>query len=699
MRLLLLTTALTGLTLAPALAQESDDTRRGVSPQEYFGDREDGQEAEREERDDARAQGDDQDGDGTVTVTITGVDPEAGEIYVALQDETGFAQKGGAYTQIASPDGRSVRVTFEGVASGEYAVAAFQDTDGDGDLTLERTGPTEPWGVSGGTPRRAAPTFDDAMISVEGETRARLRLIGGESAQRAERRQDEPARRAGVMEGEEDVSNDPMNADGTVRRATRRADPGRQATSPAAQGVDDMSETDGASTAGMTAADRVMQAEQGRQGAGGDDADVPAAGDSTLTVTITGVEPDGGDVYVALQEEDGFARKDGAYTQTARPDGRSATVTFDGVEPGEYAVAAFQDTDGDGDLTLERTGPTERWGFSGRVSRNEAPQFDDASINVDGTTRTRVRLSGGAARDEDPRAASRDRATGERRAPVMGDAATGDDADDTSMTDMDMSDDAMTSADRDDAAVNDGVTDDPMASMTADAERDTSSMTLGGTDRSARTLTERASRAGGSALVYRRSAALAPDALTARDYLGAELTNSDGEDIAAVEDVILDERGQAVGVIIATGGLFGIGQDLYAVTFDRVNPVREGDEVRLVSTLSERDVDRLREFDLDEFRANIGERRLASDLAGASVRIGGERGRVEDVVMNADGAVEAVVLDYDGAQYIVAYGDLTASEDGFALSGTASDPASMTRFEARRAERRTVRERVLGERR
>ena len=652
MRLMLLTTALTGaltgLALAPAYAQDSDrdgdSERSAVSPQEYFGDRDEGdQDADR-----------DADGDATVTVTITGVEPDGGELYVALQDETGFAQKGGAYTQTATAEGRSVRVTFEGVAPGEYAVAAFQDADGDGDVTIGRTGPSEPWGVSGGTPRRGAPTFDDAMIDVEGETRARLRLIGGQDSQATRR-----------ASGDEEASEDRMNADGTVRRATRRADARR--ANPAG---DDMPGDDADGT--LTAADRVMRADEGRDGQMAmDTAQAPAAGDSTLTVTITGVEPDGGEVYVALQEQDGFAKKDGAYTQTASADGRTVTVTFDGVEPGDYAVAAFQDTDGNGDLTLRRTGPTEAWGFSGRVARNAAPRFDDASISVDGTTRTRVRLSGG------------EEMGGMRAATSRGDRddmeTRGSDMDDS---DMDMGGDDMAMMDTDRSS------DRGMDSMASDPA-----------DRPRRALTDRAAMTGGTALVYRRSAALAPDALTARDYLGAELTNRDGEEIATVEDVILDGSGQAVGVVIATGGLFGIGQDYYAVTFDRVRATVEDGEVSLVSTLAEADVDRLREFDLDEFKQNLGDRRLASDLAGADVRVGSERGEVEDVVMGTSGAVEAVVLDYEGARYIVGYTDLERMDDGYALSSAASDVDALVRYEGRRGEPRTVRERVLGERR
>ena len=684
MRLLLLTTALTGLTLAPALAQDDASERRGVSPQEYFGDRDaDGTDEAAEAQQPAT-------GDGTVTVTITGVEPDGGEIYVALQDEAGFAQKGGAYTQTVTPDRRSVRVTFDGVAAGAYAVAAFQDTNGDGDVSIGDAGPSEPWGVSGGTPRRGAPTFADAMIDVDGETRARLRLIGGERAapqqteRRAQaRRRDAEAAATSAADTATDAAQDTADTAMTAADRVRRAD-ARQSNPQVLPGTNTRRAAPAAAPLPPASAD--------------DTAENEASGDATLTVTITGVEPDGGAIYVALQEQNGFAQEDGAYTQTASADGRTATVTFDGVEPGDYAVAAFQDTDGDGGLTLRAAGPTEPWGFSGRVSRSAAPRFDDASISVDGRTRTRLRLSGGETAS-DPRAA----APGDRATAPMTDDEDGERMSGTAEDDVADAADTMT----DDGEARGGAMtpSTPAADMASDAEPtdDVSDMNFDASAPAAPAPARAATAPGADApasgaLIYRRSAALAPSALTARDYLGAELTNAQGEEIAGVEDVILDAGGQAVGVVLATGGLFGIGEDYYAVTFDRVRPAVEDGDLRLVSTLSEDDVERLREFDLDAFKANIGDRRLASDLAGAEVAVGDRtRGRVDDVVMSAEGAVEAVVLDMDGDQFIVAYDDLSPSDDGFTLTG--GDASTLTRFEGRQGPRRTVRERVLGERR
>ena len=131
--------------------------------------------------------------------------------------------------------------------------------------------------------------------------------------------------------------------------------------------------------------------------AGNDMAMAPAGGAGAVTVTINGVSPNGGPVLVALQDSAGFAKAAGAYTSRADPTGATVTATFQGVAPGSYAAAAVQDTNNDGTLTLEATGPSEPWGFSG-TPQTGAPTFAPASFQVAETGGVAtVTLSGGAA--------------------------------------------------------------------------------------------------------------------------------------------------------------------------------------------------------------------------------------------------------------------------------------------------------------
>lgn len=123
-----------------------------------------------------------------------------------------------------------------------------------------------------------------------------------------------------------------------------------------------------------------------------------ASGGGNVIVTVTGVVPNGGPVLVALQDQAGFAQVAGTYSATVVPTGRTVRATIRGVAPGRYAAAVVQDANMDGTLTLGATGPSEPFGFSGRVQRG-APTFQPASFQVNARGGTaRVALKAVAAR-------------------------------------------------------------------------------------------------------------------------------------------------------------------------------------------------------------------------------------------------------------------------------------------------------------
>lgn len=112
---------------------------------------------------------------GMVTVTVTGVTPNAGTVYVGLQNSGNFGSLDVTQGGTAEPTGDSVEVMIEDVPSGSYAVVAFQDTDGNGTTTLGPTGPAEPWGIAGY--EGGAPDPMNAMMNVAetGEATVSLR--------------------------------------------------------------------------------------------------------------------------------------------------------------------------------------------------------------------------------------------------------------------------------------------------------------------------------------------------------------------------------------------------------------------------------------------------------------------------------------------------------------------------------------------
>ena len=116
-------------------------------------------------------------------------------------------------------------------------------------------------------------------------------------------------------------------------------------------------------------------------------------GEGMVTVTVTGVQPDGGTVYVGLQDTGSFGSLDVSQGATAEATADTVEVMIEGVPNGRYAVVAFQDTDGDGSTNLGPTGPGEPWGISGYAGG--APDPMNAMMNVQGDAMASVELQGG----------------------------------------------------------------------------------------------------------------------------------------------------------------------------------------------------------------------------------------------------------------------------------------------------------------
>ena len=113
-----------------------------------------------------------------------------------------------------------------------------------------------------------------------------------------------------------------------------------------------------------------------------------AAAAADLEVRVEGLRSSDGDVRVALHrhmEDAKFPGDSGVVGAIMRPAASGTVrVIFADVAPGAYAVAAFHDADGDGELAQNFVGmPTEGYGFSnGAVGFMGPPSFADAAVNV-----------------------------------------------------------------------------------------------------------------------------------------------------------------------------------------------------------------------------------------------------------------------------------------------------------------------------
>lgn len=104
-----------------------------------------------------------------------------------------------------------------------------------------------------------------------------------------------------------------------------------------------------------------------------------------LAVTIENVSADPGSVHVALfADPDTFREPERALArQTAEAVAGTVQVRFPGIAPGTYALMAFHDADGDGELDkFLGMIPTEGYALSNDPVVSGPPPFEDAAFAV-----------------------------------------------------------------------------------------------------------------------------------------------------------------------------------------------------------------------------------------------------------------------------------------------------------------------------
>ncbi len=111
----------------------------------------------------------------TLVVKVTGLAGTAGNLHVMVwKDAAGFPTdpEKAVARKVVPIIGQRVEVTFKGFARGVYAVAAFQDMNGNGKLDRSLLGwPTEPVGASNGaTGVVGPPKFEDAAFALKQAT-------------------------------------------------------------------------------------------------------------------------------------------------------------------------------------------------------------------------------------------------------------------------------------------------------------------------------------------------------------------------------------------------------------------------------------------------------------------------------------------------------------------------------------------------
>ena len=112
-----------------------------------------------------------------------------------------------------------------------------------------------------------------------------------------------------------------------------------------------------------------------------------------VTVTLTNVRADAGDLYVSLQSEAQFMQEDAVTGEMlANPQDDTVTVTFDDVPDGQYALMVWHDIDGDGEFSMGPMGPTDGWAMIGASDLRGMPTFAAQSFTLDGSASVTERV-------------------------------------------------------------------------------------------------------------------------------------------------------------------------------------------------------------------------------------------------------------------------------------------------------------------
>lgn len=116
----------------------------------------------------------------SLEVTVTGIKSVKGVIRLALcPPQTGFPDcKDKAVRTASLPiENGKAQVVLSGLAAGNYAVAIFHDANANSKLDTFVGIPKEGYGFSRNPPfRPRAPRWEEAVINVNGEARAEIRL-------------------------------------------------------------------------------------------------------------------------------------------------------------------------------------------------------------------------------------------------------------------------------------------------------------------------------------------------------------------------------------------------------------------------------------------------------------------------------------------------------------------------------------------
>ncbi len=74
--------------------------------------------------------------------------------------------------------------------------------------------------------------------------------------------------------------------------------------------------------------------------------------------------------------------------------------------------------------------------------------------------------------------------------------------------------------------------------------------------------------------------------MQASDLIGAKVRTSGDEDVGSVSDLIIDESGQVVAIVVGVGGFLGMGEKSVAIDWDDVTRSGDSEELELRTSVT-----------------------------------------------------------------------------------------------------------------
>ncbi|MBU2919917.1 DUF2141 domain-containing protein [Winogradskyella psychrotolerans] len=104
---------------------------------------------------------------------------------------------------------------------------------------------------------------------------------------------------------------------------------------------------------------------------------------TSITVTIDNVTSDKGTVKLSLHTADTFMKGKGLMSAQSKIKDGKITVTFENVNPGDYAIIAFHDENENSKMDFRENGmPLESYGMSNNSMAFGPPNYNDAKFTV-----------------------------------------------------------------------------------------------------------------------------------------------------------------------------------------------------------------------------------------------------------------------------------------------------------------------------